>query len=349
MDANLRVIESQRLRNNLQRQQSHYDALVSLFQTVELNKNMEQEKITVLDAPSPGQPVERYFFLSIHLAAVGGLFLGLGIVFGWYVFDDRFVSVRDVQEQFGEVVLGLVPQVKVPRRRPLAALIQADDPRLAYVESYRHLRSALLLSQPGGTPAQTLLFTGAGPGEGKTTVAVNLARVLASSGLRVALVDADARRGGIHRWLDAEESPGVLDFLRGQASVEEVIHPTKVPGLAFVPSGAHPGQADGLFMRPALGNLLAELKKDRDFVILDAPPLLFADDAALLVPYSDAVLVVVRPFYTRSSLVRRTMEMLRQRQAKNITVIFNRAGREDLSGYYSHYGLERPAKSRVVA
>jgi capsular exopolysaccharide synthesis family protein len=349
LDSNLRLAESQRLHTDLQRQQGRYDMLVSMLQTVDLNKNMEQEKITVLDDPSPGLPAQRSLPFRVFLATAAGIFLGLGIVFGWYLLDDRFVSVRDVKDQFGEMVLGLVPQIKVPRRKPQAALIQADDPRLAYVESYRHLRSALLLSHLGETRAQTLLFTGVGPNEGKTTVAINLARVLARSGLRVALIDADPRGGGLHRLLAGEEAPGVLDFLRGHAGVSEILHATEIPGLTFVPSGAHPEQAEGLFLQPVLNDLVLELKKDRDFVIFDAPPLLSTDDAALLVPHSDAVVVVVRPFYTRSPLVRRTLEMLYQRQAKHVAVIFNRARKEDLVGSLAQDAVNRAAKSTATA
>jgi capsular exopolysaccharide synthesis family protein len=346
LESNLRLSDSQRLRNDLQRQQSRYDLLVSMLQTVDVNKNTQQERVTVLDPPSLGLPTPRSLPFRVFLAVAGGLFLSLGIVFAWHLLDDRFVSVRDVKDQFGEMVLGLVPQIKVARSKPEAALIEADDPRQAYVESYRHLRSALLLSPLGESRTQTLLFTGAGPNEGKTTIAINLARVLARSGLRVALVDADLRGGGLHSLLGAQEQPGVLDFLRGEAKVAAVVHETDLPLLTLVPVGSHSEQLEGLFLNARLGQLLEKLRAGRDFVIVDGAPILSADDAALLAPHADTVVVVVRPFYTRSRLVRQALDMLYQRQAKQVAIILNRARKDDLAGYhYTRNGAAAPSRN----
>src|SRR5262249_23917769 len=151
--------------------------------------------------PTSGQITPQYVALQIVLAVLGAIFLSCTIVFVWYMLDDRFVSVRDIKDQFGELVLGLVPQVRVPRSKPHKVLLEVSDPRRAYTECYRHLRSALLLSSLGEGRPQTLLFTGAGPAEGKTTIAVNLARVLARSGLKVVLADMDLHQGAVNRLL----------------------------------------------------------------------------------------------------------------------------------------------------
>jgi capsular exopolysaccharide synthesis family protein len=226
-------------------------------------------------------------------------------------------------------------------------LLSPNDPRQPYVESYRHLRSALLLSTMGQSRPQILLFTGAAPAEGKTTVAINLARVLAASGLRITLVDADPH-GSVNKLLSVEGDTGVLDFLRGEAGVASIIHPTGTPGLTFVPIGSGAERAEGLFLQPKLGELVNELKTNCDYIIVDGAPILATDDAALWVPYADAVILVVRPFYSRSNQIRRTLEMLYQRQAKNVAIIFNRARAEDLAGHYYENGYRaRKAKSPV--
>jgi succinoglycan biosynthesis transport protein ExoP len=347
LDFNNRLAESQRSKNGLQRQQSRFDSLLTTLQNVDLGKNMAQEKITVLEPPSPGRPTERYLPLRIFLALVGGLSLGLGTVFGWHLLDDRFVSVRDVKDNFGETVLGLVPEIKVPRAQPREALLKESDPRRPYAESFRHLRSALLLSALGGTRPHTLLFTGAGPTEGKSTIAANIARVLARSGLRVVLLDADTHAGTLGHLLEAEDKPGVLDFLRGEVAASAITHPTDMPGLTLVPAGTHADQAEGLFLRPQLGVLMNELKAGCDFVIIDAPPILSSDNTSLLVPYADTVVAVVRPFFSRARLMRQALEMLYQRQAKQIAIILNRARRDDLAGHYAQNGLPSAAKSRT--
>jgi Mrp family chromosome partitioning ATPase/uncharacterized protein involved in exopolysaccharide biosynthesis len=337
--ANDRLTESRRRKNDLDFQQTRYDSSISMRQNVDLSKSLAQERISVLEVPSIALPSERDLPLRIVLAAAGGIFVGLGLVFGWYLADDRFVSVNDVKDQFGEGVLGLVPEIKVPRAQPREALLQTGDRRTGYAESFRHLRSALLLSTLGGSRPHTLLVTGAGSIEGKSTVAVNLARVLALSGLRVALVDADTHTTGLGKMLVADGKPGVLDFLRGEAESAAVMHATDVPGLTLVPAGTHADQAEGALLRPQLGQLITEIKTNRDFVIIDAAPILRTDDTALLVPYADTVVVVVRPFFSRSRLVRRVLEMLYQRQAKQITFVLNRARKDDIAGYYAHNGL----------
>jgi capsular exopolysaccharide synthesis family protein len=312
---------------------------------VDLSKNVQQERLSLLQPASAGRPTDRHVVLRVFLAGMGGLFLSLGLVFVWYLLDDRFVSVHDIKDQFGEMVLGLVPQIRVPRSNPRKVLLEGRDSRKAYAECYRHLRSALLLSSLGENRPQTLLVTGATPAEGKTTIAVNLARVLARSGLKVALADMDAHAGGVHRLLGTQPQPGVLDFLRGEASANEVLQETEIPGLKIVPAGSHTDHAEGLLLGPQLNDFMAELRKDNDFVILDGAPILAADDAALLVPHADVVIMVVRPFYTRSRLVRQALDMLYQRQAKEVAIILNRARKDDLAGhYYARNGHQKNGK-----
>src|SRR5208282_5740256 len=117
-----------------------------------------------------------------------------------------------------------------------------------------------------------LLFTSSTSAEGKTTVAVNLARLLARSGLRVVLVDADDQGGGLQRLMGQKDQPGVMDYLRGGVEAAGVIYPTGCDGLFFVPAGTHNAQSEGLFLRPKLGDLLADLRRNHDFVIIDGPP-----------------------------------------------------------------------------
>ena len=344
LDINDRLSQDQRLHENVAREQGYYDHLLAMLENVDLGKNVQQEQLSVLQAATVGQPEQRSLPLRIVLAGVLALFFSLGVVFVWYLLDDRFVSFRDIKDQFGETFLGLVPQIKVPHAKPQAALLGNSDARPAYVESYRHLRSALLLSTVGQSRPQTLLFTSASPHEGKTTIAINLARLLARSGLRVVLVDTDGQGGGMRRLLGDQEQPGVLDYLRGEATAKAIINPTEFDGLLLVPGGTHKEQSEGLFLRPKLADLIQELRQNADFVILDGAPILASDAAALLVPYADTVILVTRPFYTRSRLVRQALDMLYQRQAKQVSIILNRARADDLAGHYAVNGLARPVE-----
>ncbi len=344
---NDRLVRNETLKLNVAREQGYYDHLLGTLQSVDLNKNVQQEGISVLQAATAPQPEKRHLPIRIALAVIFGLFMGLGIVYIWYMLDDRFVSFHDITDQFGETLLGLVPQIKVPRRQPAQALLAEVDPRVAYLESYRHLRSALLLS---GTESrsQILLVTSSTSGEGKTTVAANLARLLARSGLRVALVDADDQGGGLQQLMGQKNQPGVLDYLRGSNGMDQVIYPTGCEGLFFMPAGTHNAQSEGLFLRPKLAELLSLLRQNYDFVILDGPPVLASDDAAMLVPHADTVVLITRPFFTRSRHVRQALDMLYQRKARNVNIIMNRARPDDLAGHQDMRGFTpRKALAKV--
>lgn len=342
LDVSDRLSEGQRLKENVAREDLYYDHLLGTLQNVDLGKNVQQEMLSVLEPATSAQPEPRSLPLRAVMAGVGGLFLGLGIVFIWYLLDDRFVSFHDIKDQFGETFLGLVPQITVPKCKPEAALLESSDTRPGYMESYRHLRSALLLSSFGESRPQILLFTSASPAEGKTTIAINLARLLARSGLRVVLVDADGQGGGMSRLLGDKVQPGLLDYLRGEAPAKSVVYPTEFENLLLVPGGTHNEQSEGLFLRPKLAELIQELRQTADFVILDGAPILASDAAALLVPYADTVVLVTRPFYTRSRLVRQSLDMLYQRQAKHVSIILNRARPDDLAGHYAMNGMQKP-------
>jgi capsular exopolysaccharide synthesis family protein len=350
LDDNDRLAQSQRLKENVDREQGYYDHLLSMLQNVDLGKNVQQERLSVLQPATTAQPEPRSLPLRVALSSVLGLFLGLALVFGWYLLDDRFVSFRDITDQFGETLMGLIPQIKVSARKPRQALLADVDSRRPYLESYRHLRSALLLSAFAERRPQILLFTSTASAEGKTTITINLARLLARSGLRIVLVDADARGGGMQRLLGEPDQAGVLDYLRGDAEAGAVMHPSDCEGLSFVPAGTHNEQSEGLFLRPKLADLLSDLRKNHDFVIIDGPPILASDDAAMLVPHADTVVLVTRPFYSRSRLVRQALDMLYQRQARQVNIILNRARADDLAGHYAMNGFAnsgRAGKSKI--
>jgi tyrosine-protein kinase Etk/Wzc len=152
-------------------------------------------------------------------------------------------------------------------------------------------------------------------------------------------VDADEQGGGLQRLMGERGQPGVLDYLRGDAAAGSVIYPTGCEGLSFIPAGTRNAKSEGLFLRPKLADLLADLRSNHDFIIIDGPPILTCDDAAMLVPRADTVVLVARPFYTRSRSMRQALDMLYQRQAKNVNIVLNRARKDDLSGHQAMRGF----------
>ncbi len=146
------------------------------------------------------------------MAIVGGLAAGLGIVFLIAIRDDRFTYITEVNATLGDAVVGLLPEV-TDDGKTVMPLLALNDPRHMYAESYRSLRSALLFLPTEGERPKVLLISSAMPGEGKSTVAANLARTLALSGSRVLLVDADLRKGHLHHLLGLQREPGLVELL----------------------------------------------------------------------------------------------------------------------------------------
>jgi capsular exopolysaccharide synthesis family protein len=206
-----------------------------------------------------------------------------------------------------------------------------------YAESYRNLRSALLFLPNEGARPKVLLITSAVPDEGKSTVAANLARALALGGSRVLLVDADLRKGCLHQLMGLQSEPGLAEALQDPKRLESVVQADSIPNFAFLSRGEAPGNSGDLFIGRSFDELLARFRERFDFVIIDSCPVFAADDATTLAPKVDATLFVVRSRFSRARPVREALELLFQRQARVLGLVFNRADASARSYYYYKY------------
>jgi capsular exopolysaccharide synthesis family protein len=337
MAANTRLAEFDRLKANVQRIQSLYDRLLNLLQTVDVNKNLDQEIVSVMERPSSAEATKVPMVKSLVPAALVGLLAGLGLVLLVARFDDRLNSLPEVMEQFEEEIVGQVPDVSKTRNNGKLELVQPTDPRHMFAESYRSIRSSLLFMPSSTQRPKVLLITSAVPSEGKSTIAVNLARTMAFSGSNVLLIDADLRRGRLHELLGAGREPGLSKLLRHQSRIAQCIAPTGLPNLSFIPSGEPSTDSSELFLSGDFDQLLQEVHRQFDHVIIDSAPVFAADDATSLAPKMDGVLFVVRGSFTRAALARQALELLYQRQAKVLGLVFNRANSRAGSYYYYKY------------
>jgi capsular exopolysaccharide synthesis family protein len=181
------------------------------------------------------------------------------------------------------------------------------------------------------------LITSALPNEGKSTVTANLARTLAMGGARVLLVDADLRRGALHELLGLSRGPGLAELLRKPEDADKLLQTNSLPTLRFIPAGTRMNNPGDLFLRPELDQLLAQWRKQFDYVLIDSSPVFAADDAPTLAPKVDGTLFVVRNQFSGARQVREALELLQRRQAKILGVVFNRANTSARSYYYYKY------------
>jgi capsular exopolysaccharide synthesis family protein len=335
MAVNTRLAEFDRLKANVLRIQSLYDRLLNLLQTVDVNKNLDQEIVSVMERASPAEATKEQMSKRLVLAALAGLVVGLGIVFLVARFDDRLTSINEVLQQFEEEILGQVPDVSKTKNNGKLEMVQHVDPRHMFAESYRSIRSSLLFMPSEAERPKLLLITSAVPSEGKSTIAANLARTMAFGGSRVLLIDADLRRGYLHELFETSREPGLVTFLHERARNGEGIAPTALPNLSLIPSGKPSNDSSELFLGGAFDEFLRGVQKHFEYVVIDSAPVFASDDATTLAPKMDGVLFVVRGSFTRASLARQALELLYQRQAKVLGLIFNRANPR--AGSYSYY------------
>jgi polysaccharide biosynthesis transport protein len=238
------------------------------------------------------------------IAAVGGAtFLSLMLALGVETLDPGFRSMEQIERQMGAPPLGLVPAIKgleKLRRRPDMYLL--EKPASAYAEAIRSLYTGLLLSG-GEQPPKTILVASALPREGKTSIALSLARMLASTGHSVVLVDCDLRRPALHKSFGVQSQPGLVEVLLGKSSLDAVLATDPPSGARLVPAGEPVRNPADLLGSSRMKCFLAELAEGHDLVILDSPPLLAVSDARMLARIADRTLFLVRWVDTRREKV----------------------------------------------
>jgi len=220
--------------------------------------------------------------------------------------------------------------------REVVELVTQVRPQSQMAESYRALRTSLLLSSLGAPP-KVIMVTSARPQEGKTTTAINSAIVLAQKGVRVLLVDADLRRPSVHKTLGMGPHSGLSNVLTGNTTLEEAIAPSPfLPNLFVLAAGSPPPNPAELLGSSNMKDVLNELRQQFDHVVIDTPPTLSVTDAVVLSPRVDAIILVIRSGQTTKQALRRARDILMQVNAHVTGVLLNAV---DLTSpdYYYYY------------
>ena len=334
-DANQRIAMADGLKQNVLRNQVMYDRLSALLQNVDISRNIDQETLAILEPASPAKRSYKEAKNLLFQGTIIGLGLGLGIILLITVRDDRFNSMAEVTERFGDNVVGQVPEIpEIPGAGSLM-LLSDNDERHMFAESYRNLRSALLYLMVDGRRPRVLLITSAVPNEGKSTIATNLARAMAMGGSKVLLVDADLRKGHIHERLNLKSKPGLSELLRQSDNLEEFVQATDLSNFNFLSRGSICRNPGDLFLSPAFDELLSKFRERYDYILIDGSPVFAADDSSTLAPKVDGTLFVVRSRFSHTRAVREALELLFQRQAKVLGLVLNRSDSTARS-YYSY-------------
>src|SRR2546421_9282910 len=333
IQASRKMADYERIRQDLQRLQAAYDKMLGLIQTVDVSKTVAQENLGILEPASPGAPLHR-MMRNLVVAFVSSLFLGFGALFCLGKFRDDFASLWELSNQLSQEVVGQIPAISIKKTKGQLGFQALQKQRFEFLESFRNVRSSLLFMGNGKPKPKTIIIASSVPEEGKSTVALYLAATMAMGNSRVLLIDGDMRRGALHEFFGAESNPGLAEVLNGEIPPAKAIVRTGLDNLALLPAGRPNRNPGDLVLSPVWPEFLAKLKPQFDYILVDTPPVLAADDAASLAPKVDGVLFVVRGSFTSARMARGALDALRQRHVDVLGLIFNRAVS---SPYENHY------------
>jgi len=343
-DLNKRAIDYRILKREVDTNRGIYNALLQRLKEVEVTEGIKASNIQVIDRASvPLFPDEPRPLRNLLLAVVVGLMGGVGLAFVQENLDSSLKSPEDVEKYLLLPTLGVFPIIRQRRANGSkpevsAELVAHEAPMSHAAESLRTLRASLFLATASGPPSR-LIVTSARPQEGKTCVAANLGVSLSQMGKKVVLVDADLRRPRLHRIFNLRIASGLSNYLTGSATLEEVVRATGVPSVDLVVSGPVPPNPAELLDSAQMRNLLDELSKRYDFVLLDAPPTLGFADVPLLSRFAGSILLVVKAGDTPRRVAKRAGDYLLRLQARMLGVVLNQVA-ADRPGYYyyDYYG-----------
>ena len=341
-----------RMMRDVEVNQQIYVGLLNKVQELRIMKASTVGNVRIIDdAVVQPEPVKPKVSLLVALAGLLGLFGAVGYVLLRTLLHHGIQSPDQLEEQ-GIPVYAAVPlsqqQQKIDRiisvvqrrgrtKREPVPLLALDDPADLAVEALRSLRTSLHFAMMEASN-KVLMISGPSPEVGKSFISANLATVLAQAGQKVLVVDADMRKGHLHRFFDNQNDLGLSDWLSGQAEEPQVIHATKLDNLHFLSRGQVPPNPSELLMHPRFQQLMESLSSQYDLVLLDTPPVLAVTDAAIIGQVAGTSLLAARYNVNSVKEVEVAIRRFEQNGVDIKGVIFNCVERRASNeyGYYAY-------------
>ncbi len=327
------VAELDRMEGRLNQFESIRTNLVLSYEQVRLAEAQSYSNVVQIEpATAPTNPISPDIMQNTMLAAMVGLMLSAGGVFVADLLDDTIKNPDEVRRKTNLTILGTIANYKEPED---GQLITVDQPRSPVTESFRSLRTNIQYASVS-SPVRTLLVTSPAPADGKTTVVANLAMVIAHSGRKVTVVDADLHRPRVHSVFGLSLLPGLSSlFIRPVVHLNGSVQATSSDRLKVITAGELPPNPSELLGSNKMREILDAVQETADMVIVDSPPVLSVTDAVVMAPTVDGVMIVVRPGVTKMNALKYAVEQLRYVGANILGVVINRVN--DRSARYGYY------------
>ncbi|MEM1221491.1 MAG: polysaccharide biosynthesis tyrosine autokinase [Verrucomicrobiota bacterium] len=350
------LAEFERLQSRLARSKVNYENNQSSLRQIDQNKNLQLETISVLqEARSPrvsGSSMKQRFVQG----TLYGIVLSGGILFMIGAMDNRILSSSDLGTHFEEPLLGAIPFETTVEGNDESMLLEKGDSRYVFAEACRNLRTSVFFLGSEHFKPSTFAVTSAIPNEGKSTVSANLSIALSFSRSKVLLIDADLRRGRLHKLFNLKPEKGLTDILEGEVKIKSAIQKTPYEYLDFISIGDYPEHPGELLMSERMEELIENVKAEYDFVIFDTAPILATDDTSGLAGKVDALLFTIRCSFTQIRQIKPAMQRIRDRNVNISGLILNQVDINQpgyhyyqYSEYYSDSKSNRQDKNKKVA
>ena len=321
---------------------SYVEVLPQIVSRLEQSPSSKPPTLTTLEAaglptfPSSPRPKR-----DLLIGLVLGLVLGVAAAMVRESLDARVRDTAEIEKSTTATLLGAVPRELNGERLPAFS-----HPHSGRAEAYRAVRANLEFSGPDGMP-RSLVVTIAAPGDGKSSLACNLAIVASRAGRSVVVVDADLRKPSVATYFGIQPPLGLTDALSGRWSLDQVLHPVPGERLAVLASGQIPSIPSELVGSAAMAALIEELEQLFELVIIDTPPVLPVSDALLIGVNTGGVVVVVRLGETTRTAMRRAIDSVGKVNATLLGVVGNAAAGEDQAYGYG-YGYTRNERGPAI-
>ncbi len=316
-----------------------YEMFLKRMKETDIGTDIRTSNVYVADpgivSLIPVKPKKR---LTILLAAILGLFGGIGFAFFLEFWDSSLKSPDDVLRYFPNLpFLGFLPaHVDGRKDSGKAEMAMHESPHSLFAEHLRSIRTNLVLSAADQSP-RSMLVTSAVQEEGKSCFAIGLAIAFAQLGKPTVIIDGDLRKPSLHKVFRLRVKRGLTHYLIGEEPLEEITQPTPIEHLMAIPCGVIPPNPAELLQSRRMKELLERFRKEEVNVIVDGSPVMNVADPAIVGHYVDGVVLVTRAGHTSRQAVHMAAKMLQDQKAKLLGLVLQRMSKRDLSTYYRSY------------
>jgi capsular exopolysaccharide synthesis family protein len=342
LDLERKVINYNALKRELETNERILDIVLNRLKETSISSQVQTNNIRVQDfAEAPNRPIKPKKKLNVAMAIILGFIGGAGLAFFRDYMDMTLKDPGQIAAMLEVPVLGSVPKVKpdgkfIKKRSDVDRVVEKDSTSLA-AEAYRSIRTSLLFSLNHSSSAKSIVITSSVPKEGKTTTAVNLAMMIANSGEKVLLVDADMRKPRIHSIFNKENDSGLSQFLAGEKDFEGVVNPSGIDNLYFVTAGKITHRSSELLSSNNAKLFLEKAGSLFSKIIFDTPPVGLVTDAAILASICTGAVMIAESSKATSKILTRSKGLLEKVDARILGIIVNNTSITNDTYYYPHY------------